>query len=304
MSSCLCMQHKLQQNNPSLSQQNQNSTSPQTNTTLFLEEYPKNMVQTLVSYLYTGTMKTPSNIQYELFSKLLDEYGLLSPDWKFILNDKATSNENEQEEEVTAKDGKLDLRNTNYKTEDVAGYCEYDVNVNDDVRDNNEGTDVDVNNDRNADNESSIHQAQQHRSTSSTVHSDAFQPGDSLEIFAKYAMTMNLQPGFESRKTFDANEELNNPKCKRPKPPKPKFCRVCKQWGFEEIKVHACSKCGKLYRHCAKFRRHMRIHSKERIHCKICNKSFPHNPHYLKVHMRTHSTGNLSACLLSCSPPL
>ncbi len=45
--------------------------------TLQLTKYPRNMVQTLVSYLYTGIMEKPQDDQNELFEQLLDEYDLM-----------------------------------------------------------------------------------------------------------------------------------------------------------------------------------------------------------------------------------
>ncbi len=108
----MSMQHKMQENNSSLSKPKQNSTSslekstsqhknntsplenstsahqndtsprqngtsPHGSTTLSLTQYPKNMVQTMITYLYTGIMQIPQNTQCELFSQLLNEFGLL-----------------------------------------------------------------------------------------------------------------------------------------------------------------------------------------------------------------------------------
>ena len=44
--------------------------------TLHMTEYPKYMVQRMVSYLYTGIMEQPQGTGHGLFKQLLDEYGL------------------------------------------------------------------------------------------------------------------------------------------------------------------------------------------------------------------------------------
>ena len=41
-----------------------------------MTQYPMNMVQTMVSYLYTGIMQKPGGAECELFEQLLAEYGL------------------------------------------------------------------------------------------------------------------------------------------------------------------------------------------------------------------------------------
>ena len=69
---------KLLQNSPSLGKTPENNTHLQRNTTLSLAQYPKNMVQTMVTYLYTGIMENPHDTQCELFRQLLSEYGLMS----------------------------------------------------------------------------------------------------------------------------------------------------------------------------------------------------------------------------------
>ncbi len=42
-----------------------------------MTQYPMNLVQTMVNYLYTGVMERPHNLQYKVFDQLLTEYGLM-----------------------------------------------------------------------------------------------------------------------------------------------------------------------------------------------------------------------------------
>ncbi len=55
----------------------QNKHSQQNNINIFMEPYPKNLVQMLVSYLYTGTLERPARNELELFEQLLQEYSLM-----------------------------------------------------------------------------------------------------------------------------------------------------------------------------------------------------------------------------------
>ncbi len=67
MGSCEKMQYTLQKE----------SSSPHTTTILQLAQYPKELVQTMINYLYTGIMEKPQDSECEIFEKLLAEYDLI-----------------------------------------------------------------------------------------------------------------------------------------------------------------------------------------------------------------------------------
>ncbi len=51
--------------------------APRTSTMLRLSKYPKELVQTMLNYLYTGIMEKPQNPECELFEQLLAEYNVV-----------------------------------------------------------------------------------------------------------------------------------------------------------------------------------------------------------------------------------
>ncbi len=54
-----------------------NSPSQLNRITLSMVQYPMHLVQSLISYLYTGVMEKPKEKETVLFNQLLDEYGLM-----------------------------------------------------------------------------------------------------------------------------------------------------------------------------------------------------------------------------------
>ena len=54
-----------------------NSSSQLNRITLPMVQYPMHLVQSLISYLYTGVMEKPKEKETVLFNQLLDEYGLM-----------------------------------------------------------------------------------------------------------------------------------------------------------------------------------------------------------------------------------
>ncbi len=84
MSGCVKMQRTLQENQGY--QYKIKRKRPQNITILSMTQYPVNMVQTVVSYLYTGIMQKPRGTECELFEQLTAEYGL-TPEYTVNAND-------------------------------------------------------------------------------------------------------------------------------------------------------------------------------------------------------------------------
>ena len=71
------MQYALQKNSSRLFLSHGNVGRPEGQITLLMTQYPKNLVQTMLRYLYTGIMEKPQETEFKLFEQLLDEYGLM-----------------------------------------------------------------------------------------------------------------------------------------------------------------------------------------------------------------------------------
>ena len=92
MSSCVNLQYKLQ-NRGLLPHQHITTILP-------MVQYPSDMVQKLVSYLYTGVIEKYLREDFELFQQLLDEYGL---EPHYTITDKSIS-ENLQDTRMYGND--------------------------------------------------------------------------------------------------------------------------------------------------------------------------------------------------------
>ncbi len=86
MASCEYMQYALQQKSTS---QDHTKDSTSQEKTLPLTYYPMELVQSLVSYLYTGIMEQAEGERFELFEQLLAEYGLM-PHYTFTLDERSS----------------------------------------------------------------------------------------------------------------------------------------------------------------------------------------------------------------------
>ena len=66
----------LQKNATSLYMSHRNGVNQPQDITLYMAPYTKDMVASLVQYLYTGVMERPQEKDLDLFDQLLDDYGL------------------------------------------------------------------------------------------------------------------------------------------------------------------------------------------------------------------------------------